>query len=108
MTEVWSYIFTKYSRVGFIQVYLWFQKYIALQDNCPNIPNNGQDNNDGDDKGDVCDEDDDNDNYIDGKVSIIHFAMNVKPVPCTGVSHLHVVLFGNGCSWKWNIRWSHF
>ena len=80
--------------------HLWFQIYITLQDNCPNIPNNGQDNNDSDDRGDDCDGDDDNDNYSDEKVSIIHFALNVKPIPCPDVSHLYIVLFRKRSSWK--------
>jgi hypothetical protein len=34
-------------------------------DNCPNVPNAGQENNDGDADGDACDDDDDNDGLSD-------------------------------------------
>lgn len=43
----------------------------ALQDNCPNVPNTGQEDNDGDTDGDACDDDDDNDVIIDKLVSVI-------------------------------------
>ncbi|XP_072031664.1 LOW QUALITY PROTEIN: thrombospondin-1-like [Amphiura filiformis] len=35
------------------------------QDNCPSVPNSGQEDNDGDGQGDVCDEDDDDDGIVD-------------------------------------------
>ena len=37
-----------------------------VDDNCPNISNNGQDNHDSDALGDICDPDDDNDSILDG------------------------------------------
>ncbi len=50
---------------GYPDVNLTCPEKHCKADNCPSIPNSGQENNDGDQLGDVCDVDDDNDNVTD-------------------------------------------
>ncbi|XP_074618758.1 uncharacterized protein LOC141877629 isoform X2 [Acropora palmata] len=45
--------------------------HVCRKDNCPSVPNTGQEDNDGDTDGDACDDDDDNDLIPDKKDNCI-------------------------------------
>ena len=54
-------------------------RYPFFQDNCPLVPNSGQENADGDAFGDSCDEDIDGDGIINNPVTFLMFYIRVRP-----------------------------
>ena len=67
-----------------------FDDLLSQNDNCPMIPNPGQQNTDGDDFGDICDEDDDND-LVDDDMDNCPLVMNADQIDTDRDR------FGNAC-----------